>query len=80
MDQNTMNQKIEFLKARRHILLKKTKSGWISDRTQAQLFNTLHRDHGVKEMEIKKRSENWLTIKATNFDGVVVIDSAILLD
>lgn len=78
-ERSTLDFKINRLLTGSTILLPKNKLGWISERTQDRLFNALHRDHGAHRMDIKKATDNRLSIRVIDASGAVIVDSFILL-
>ena len=79
MKHETMNAKICALIDGCDIKLKSGgKYALISDKSQNQLFNTLHRDFGAKTMDLCRIDSNVIGIVVKDWNGKTIIDSRIL--
>lgn len=79
MKAELMNTKICDLLDGKPIKLSKGRNNFslISERQESQLFNTLHRIHGAQSMELKKVSNNVLSIVVKDWERNVIISSLI---
>ena len=80
MNQSTMQKKIAALMNGETVKFSRgrgTHFELLSRKQESQLFNTLHREFNVARMGIGKLSDGLLSITASTWDGVEVINAKI---
>lgn len=65
---------IDKLLAGKTVKFKKTKHGYIAERTLQAMFNGLHRHHNIKSLKISKVTDSTVSIVAVTHDGEIVIN------